>query len=67
MQHFEHKARACGQLPELNRGAMKIVDVQTQTFRYRTTIVRDYVHVSQQAGLGQEINFDYIREHLVDA
>jgi L-alanine-DL-glutamate epimerase-like enolase superfamily enzyme len=26
-----------------------------------------YVHVSQQPGLGMEINFDYIREHLVDA
>jgi L-alanine-DL-glutamate epimerase-like enolase superfamily enzyme len=25
-----------------------------------------YVHVSQQPGLGLEINFDYIREHLVD-
>jgi L-alanine-DL-glutamate epimerase-like enolase superfamily enzyme len=26
-----------------------------------------YVHVSQQPGLGLEIDFDYIREHLVDA
>ena len=26
-----------------------------------------YVHVSQKPGLGQEINFDYIREHAVSA
>jgi L-alanine-DL-glutamate epimerase-like enolase superfamily enzyme len=26
-----------------------------------------YVHVSQKPGLGQEINFDYIREHAVAA